>query len=220
MSVFRRTFTTFFSKVDQVVGEIENHDALIKAAISEQRRKISTAKVELARVKQHEEKVKEQIQQLDQNKILWSQRAIKEAAVDEEKALACMQQREAVEEQGAKLNGVLRQYTKAAEKMKQDLKRGDSELVELTQKYQIMRARQSTADALNNRGNKWGVDLDELDTSFDRWEVKISQGEYSLDNDIIDVEIDNLEQVYIREENEQHLKNQLARLLEEGKIDE
>lgn len=214
MSVFKRSITTLFSKVDQVVGEIENHDALIVAAIKEQRKKIAAAKVELSRVKKHEEKLKEQIQQLKAKETLWAQRAVKEAAIDEEKALACMQQRANANEETSKLKGMLQQYSSTADKMLQDIKRGDTELAELTQKHQIMRARQSTAEALNNMTHLGGTCLDDLETSFDRWEVKISQGEVNLESNIIDVEANNLEQVYIKEENQLHLKAQLAELLE------
>jgi phage shock protein A len=39
MSIFKRTFTSLYASIDQMVGEIENHDALIDAAIKEQKKK-------------------------------------------------------------------------------------------------------------------------------------------------------------------------------------
>lgn len=213
MSTFKRLFISMFAKVDEVVGEIENHEALIKAAMQEHRKKLSAAKVELARIKRHEQDIQEKLKTLEYKRDVWAKRAVNEAALSEEKALACMQQRELILGQINKLTTILNKYAETSRKMQSDITRGEAELSELTQKHQILRARQSTAEALNMAGGIAGTNWDDLEASFDRWEVKISQSEYGVDTEIFNTEMENLDQLYVKSENEQHLKEQLEALL-------
>lgn len=45
MSLFKRLSATLVSRIDQVVGEIENHDAVIQVALNDMRKKIAEARV-------------------------------------------------------------------------------------------------------------------------------------------------------------------------------
>lgn len=220
MSILKRTFTTVFSKVDQIVGEIENHDALIQVAITERRNNVAVARVELAKIKKQEHKVSEQISQLEFNESRWSERAIKESYIDEEKALLCMQQRLNTNQRVQKFKNMQQEYIKASQKMKQDIAKAEYELSAMTQKQQLMRARQSTSDALNKMSYIGIAGEDELDICFDRWNVKLAKSEYNLETNDIDLEVDDLEQVYLKEENQQALREQLSQLLKEGQKNE
>ena len=55
MSIIKRISTSVMATIDELVGEIENHDALIKAAIDEQKKKIATAKVQLGKIRANEQ---------------------------------------------------------------------------------------------------------------------------------------------------------------------
>ena len=46
MSIFKRLTATFSSRVDQMVSQIENHDAVVEVAIKESRQATAKAKVE------------------------------------------------------------------------------------------------------------------------------------------------------------------------------
>ena len=211
MTILKRISTSLFSTIDQVVGEIENHDALIRAAIDEQRKKIAAAKVQLNRVRNNEKRLRDQIAEYSINEKRWGQRAVKEAKTDESKALECMQRRQAAQAQIEKLKIMAGEYYCTSQKMAADIQRCEEELNAMQQKHEIMRARQTSADALNVVTRAGEACIEDLDRSFERWEVKIAQSEMHVGalN-----EIDLLEQEYLTEENAQNLKMELAALIE------
>jgi phage shock protein A len=210
MSIFKRVYTTVFSSIDQMVGEIENHDALIQAAIKEQCRKIATAKIQLSRLRGSENRVQEQLTQLRRNEALWTARATADANADEQKALACLQHRRVVMEQISGLERSRLEYANAAKKMSADIGHCDEQLKALRQKYDLMRARQSSADALTVIDDVGGLTIDELALSFERWETNITIDEVRVDRY---VDTDSFEQTYIDEENMGQLRTELADLL-------
>ena len=214
MSGIKRTLRSIFYRVDQVVGEMENHDALIEAAIREQQKKLSAARLECNRIIKQSEKTRGQVRELTARRDKWQARAINEAPNDEERALACLQQRENLDEQIIRLRQMDSQYESANQKLREDIRRAETELVALKQKHQLMRARQSTADALGKFGDVGETRLDEVESSFDRWELKISQGELNANESFIDSDADGLECVYVKEESQAELKIKLKALLE------
>ncbi len=210
MSLIKRLSTTLFSRIDQVVGEIENHDALIKAAIAEQRKKIAAAKIQLSRIDSHEKRMRDQAEQLQQDEERWAQRAVKEAQQDEAKALQCMQRRQQARAQMEKSKHAEQEYQQTAEKMKLDIARCEDELKAMSQKHELLRARQSSADALSVVNQAGESSFEELESSFDRWEIKIAQNEMNVESyDNIDV----FEQAYVIEVNEASLRVELQELM-------
>ncbi len=215
MTLLKRTFTSLTAKIDQLVGEIENHDALIQAAIKEQKKKIAAAKVQLRRLQDSEHRLREQVAQLKINERQWTDRAAKEANDDEAKALNCLQRRQKIRLQLDKLLVMSREYQQSTAKMKINITQCEEDLASMMQKHQMLRARQCTAEAMQIIDREGNANLDDVEASFDRWEIKIAQGEYLLDR--FD-EGDELEQEYLGEENELELRAQLADLLKDQKL--
>ena len=217
MSIFKRTFTSLYASIDQMVGEIENHDALIDAAIKEQKKKIAAARVQLRRVEASEKRIDDQLAQLCINAKLWTQRAAVEAKdqANEQQALMCLQRRQKVQQKIEKLQLMKDEYRHSTDRMQQDISQCEQDLTAMTQKHQMMRARQSTSDAMQIVERDSGIGLETIENSFDRWEVKISQSELTVDR--LDNGVDFIEQEYLQEENEQQLRFELAQLLLQDK---
>lgn len=211
MSIIKRMSVTLFSRIDQVLGEIENHGALIKASIGEQKKKITAARLQLNRIRAQLQQISAQESDLAANERLWTQRAIKESAQDESKALACLERRNQARQQQEKLVVIRNDYQRTADRMALDLSRCEQALQQMTQKHQLLRARQSSADAMQVIGADNSVNLDQLQHSFDRWEIKLAQAE-PLDQAH---NVDELEQCYLTEEHEQALRTELATLLKQ-----
>ena len=55
MSLLKRLSITIFSRIDNAVAEIENHDALIKATLEEQAGKLMRAKGQLIQLRRKKE---------------------------------------------------------------------------------------------------------------------------------------------------------------------
>ena len=92
-----------------------------------------------------------------------------------------------------------------------NVREGEARLEEMSQRHTLMRARQSTAEALNASIQAGDDSLHRMEDSFDRWEVRILQDEMAADSDALP---DPLEHEFSSAENEQALRAELAALME------
>ena len=214
MSIFKRLSTTLVSRVDQVVGEIENHDAVIQATLDEMRKKIAQAKVNLTQVQREETKLKRQIETCENDRQRWRERAVTSAKTDESKALLCLQRSQQCDKEIVRLKQSLDTYQQTSQQLSQDISQSEAQLAEMSQKQTLMRARQSSSAALNTTNKAIDDDNRQLEDTFDRWEVKVCQAEMRNDSHPV---IDPVEQAFIAEEEQDELRQQLAGLLAEEK---
>ena len=84
----------------------------------------------------------------------------------------------------------------------------------MEQKHQLLKARECSAEAVAVIADAGGSRLDNLATSFDRWEIKLAQTEACVD---AFEPVDELEQGYVSAENETRLRAELAALVKEGR---
>ena len=211
MSIFKRLSATLVSRVDQVVGEIENHDAVIQATLNDMRKKVAEAKVRLGQVHREKERLQQQGQELQENSQLWRQRAIDCSDTDEDKALECVSRSRFCEQKEAKLQQTVDQYTQTAEKLGRDIESSEQRLEEMKQKLTSMRARQSTNSAITATSGMSHDVESQLDETFDRWEINISQAEMIVDQH---EPTDSLERDFQMKEKEEDLRKELSMLLE------
>lgn len=210
MSIIRRLSATLASNIDRVVGEIENNDAVIQATLTELRKKVAAAKVRLAQVHRQEVNLNRQIEKRRADEQLWGERAVAAASTDEARALECIRRRQQCRQQAQRLEQGQQHYQLTAEKLARGVAEGEERLAEMGQKHTLMRARQSTAEALS-AANQAGDDfLQQMEDGFDRWEVKILQEEMAVDSDDM---LDPLDREFSNAENEQALRDELAALL-------
>ena len=209
MSIIKRLSATLVSNIDRVVGEIENNDAVIQATLSEMRRKVATAKVRLAQVHRQGADLDREIRQRRKDEQLWGARALEVASTDEAKALECVRRRLQCRRQAEKLEQGQQHYQLTAEKLARGVQEGEERLAEMGQKHTLMRARQSTAEALHAANQAGDESLQQVEDSFDRWEVKILQEEMIMDSDDM---LDPLDREFTHSENEQVLRDELTAL--------
>lgn len=210
MSIFKRLSATFASNIDRVVGEIENNDAVIQVTLSDLRRKVATAKMRLTHVQRQAARLEEQIQAHAENELRWGERAVEAAGTDEARALECVRRRQRCRQQAQQLEKGLQHYRLTAEKLAQNVTEGEKRLEEMSQRHTLMRARQSTAEALNAAIRAGDDSLHRMEDSFDRWEVRILQEEMAADSEAVP---DPLEHEFSSSENEQALRAELAALM-------
>ena len=128
---------------------------------------------------------------------------------DEAKALACLHQRKLCQEQIEQLEHAIQQHHDIGEKLLRDIGASEQRFTQLQQKHKLMRARQSTSDALNATAHHEDHSVN-LDDAFDRWEIKISQHEVLSNPDDL---CTSLEQEFISQETQNDLRLELATLL-------
>lgn len=210
MSIFKRLSTTIAAQLDQVVGEIENHDAVIKASITDLKKKIVEAKVRLDRVRNEASQLENKINQRQTDMKRWQTRAIDCANDDEQKALSCVSRARQCEQQITQLEASFNQYQQTAEKLSQDINAAENRARELKQKHDLMRARQSSCATLKVTQDTNEDSTSMLCDTFDRWEIKLQQTEMTLD---AQPNIDTLEQEFVQQEQDDDLRHALDDLL-------
>ncbi len=212
MSIFKRLSATLVSSIDQVVGEIENHDAVVQASLNDMRKKVAEAKVRLGHVRREDAQLKQQTQDQQQNAQRWRQRAIESAKSDETKALECVRRSQHCQQQAERLNQAQAEYNQTAEKLAKDIETSEQRLTEIKQKLSLMRARQSSSSAINATSKSESNTTQLLDEAFDRWEINISQAEMTIETHEI---VDPIEREFVSQEQQDELRNTLAELLAE-----
>jgi phage shock protein A len=215
MSVIKRLTTTLFSRVDQMVSEIENHDAVIEAAIREARQNTARAKVRLARVHADSRKLRDKQAELAQAEARWAERARNLADNAPDKALECVRRRRECQTQIKRIESALAQHDELEKRLQRDVQGAESRITEMAQQRNLMRTRESATAALTSI-----VDADEnfnteIADVFERWEIKITEGELSLGN--IDNH-DSLERECFADEERQSLQAELKQLLADKEV--
>jgi len=216
MSILKRLSATLVSQIDSVVGEIENHDAVVKATLQDMSKKIAEAKIRLANVYREQERVQQQIQTQQENIERWRQRAIQSAKQDQSKALECISKRRHCQFQLEKLQQTLLQYQQSSEKLSTDIQSSEQRLAEIKHKHTLMRARQSTSSALKASNESNSDVMQIVDDTFDRWEINISQTEMmNHDYPLYTAIVDPIEREFIVREQHDELQEELDNLLTE-----
>ncbi|MEA1890637.1 MAG: PspA/IM30 family protein [Pseudomonadota bacterium] len=210
MSILKRLSTTLVSRIDSVVNEIENHDAVVQATLNDMRKKVAVAKVRLNRVHQDEERLKNQILEQKERARQWRNRAIECAKSDEGRALKCVCHSRQCEQKINRHQQALLQYQQTAEKLAANIEFSEQRLTEIKQKLTLMRARQSTSSALRATCDSSPCATQLLDDTFDRWEINISHDEMAIDSQQM---VDPMEREFILNEQEDELRSELQSLL-------
>jgi phage shock protein A len=215
MSIFKRLTATFTSRVDQMVGQIENHDAVVEVAIKESRQATAKAKVRLARVQRDGEVLRSKITQLHNDEALWANRAREVAHKDQDRALECVRRRKICQKQLEQYAQALQKHEILEQRLAKDIHSAEHKLAEMSQQRNLMRTRQSAAEALNSiSGVDESVALDVAD-AFERWEVKVTESELEVGS--ID-SMDLLEREFMQAEDKHALQAELEELLAEKEV--
>lgn len=210
MSIFKRLSTTLVSRIDHVVGEIENHEAVVQATLDDMRKKVAEAKVRLGQVHREEQRLQAQIREQQENAERWRKRAVDTAKQDEAKALECVSRRRHCQMQAEKLQQSLGQYQQTSEKLSADIASTEQRLAEVKQKLTLMRARQSTSSALKASSETQSDAAQLLEDTFDRWEINIGQAEIMIEDNPV---VDPVEREFVMREQQDELKEELDALL-------
>ncbi len=209
MKLIKRWTSGIFSRVDWAVSQIENQEALINSALRESREAVARAKVQMGRVRQDGKKLRQRLQEEEQAVDRWRERAIQTAKSDEQRAMECLRRCKQAEQRTAQLRQRVKEHSQVETQLVKDVRAMEEKLAELTEKRNLMRTRQSRAEAMSNIQSSCIDTSGELDEIFDRWEVQVTErelhGECALD-------CDPLEEAFVCEEDEAQLRDELQRL--------
>lgn len=210
MSIFRRLSATVISGVDQMVGQIENHDAVIEAAIRDARRASAKAKVRLAHMRKESDRMKHRVEEARREEAQWVKRARSVGTSDENAAIECLRRRRECQRQVTQLEQAIVQQAGLQERLARDIRMAEDRVDEMAQQRNLMRTRQSAADALTAVANIDESVTADLSSVFERWEVNVTEAE--MEAGTID-SVDHLEQGFLDEEQRDELRDELRELM-------
>lgn len=212
MTMLKRLSTTLFARVDQFVGAIENHDAVIEAAIRDARQAAARAKVRLARVERDGERLRSRLAELRRAEASWTERARAVAGEDEDTALECLRRRRACRRQSQDLQTSLERHAELEDRLVRDIRAAEERLSDMTRQRNLMRSRHSAAEALKSVASIDASVATDLEDAFERWEMQITEAELAVGSG---EPRDPLEREFMAAEEQGDLRAELSELLED-----
>ncbi len=210
MNLFKRVSATITSSVDRAVSRVENHDAIINAALKDSQRAAARSRVRLQRVRKDGQSLKERYREFETAAKNWADRARSVAAEDEAKALECLRRRRECESRLAGLRDSIQQHDELESRIGEQVKEIELRIGEVTQQRNIMRSRQSVAEAMHVMHNIQGSSASDIEDTFDRWEINLGASEVLLG---ACSSTDTLEASFMEQEEAAELKAELDELL-------
>jgi phage shock protein A len=203
MRLFKRLSVSFRSQLDHAVSRIENHDAIIDAALQQSRDAIARLKLQQSRINRKRQTTDAQMESLRDDEHGWVRRAKALAEGDEARAIACLERRDRCTEQIKQLQQQRDQYNEMAFRLSKDLMKLEQKLLQDEQRLQTFRGRDLTAKAQTALQDVICSDSSsDLDQTFDRWELSITRKE--MQQQTVDVSMesasDSFEERFQREE--------------------
>lgn len=177
MSLFQRISATITSSVDRAVSKVENHDAIIDASLKDARRAAARSRIRLERVRRDGANLKARHDDLEQAADTWARRARRVAADDEDKALECVRRRRECLSQLTPLRESMKHHDELEARIDQQLKAIEARISEVTEQRNLLRSRQSVADAMNAIHSVEAGASSHLEDTLDRWEINLGETE-------------------------------------------
>jgi phage shock protein A len=215
MKTIRRWTTSLVTSFDSMISQVENHEALVNASIKEVQQAGARAKVQIGRVRQDGQQMRKRLLELRAQDEQWGERALRTATLDEQKALQCMKRKKRIEREISDLETQLVEHTRLEKQLSADLVLIDDKLIRLRQQRNLLRTRQSRAEALKTLQQDDSGIISEIDDIFERWEVKVA--EYEATSSSTPFVADELEHEFAGDEEKDDLKQALQELQEKTK---
>lgn len=173
-----RIMTTITAQFDQLVSQIENHEAVAEASLRNLREDIRNARFQYKMIQRDLEKI--QIKQSQNEKEIdnWKDRARRYHSEDREKALHCVKRLKQFEAETTHLNQRETDLSESALHLQKQLSRVESQYQSLRNKMQSLACRDHAAQ-IKNRIYFSGGNEDGVNDIFERWERKITHKEVS-----------------------------------------
>lgn len=195
MNRMKRWTMSVTSWVDGVLAQVENHEATVSSAIARVRKSTAQARVRLRRVERDEQALRDSLAKEEEAVLAWRWRA--KTSIDDEKALECLRRHKAAERRVDVLRQRLAEQERAHKELSEGIRLLHGRLAELGERKNVMRARQSRAEAAHGMTNATGP-IGDLEEVFDRWDSRVGEIEIATDCadpvDAFEAEIDTEEE--------------------------
>lgn len=177
MNTLKRLSATLLATVDRTVNSMEDHEAVISAAIRDSRKATARARFKLEKLKADNTRLKDRINTLQQQHDKWQERAISLNSVNREDALNCIARGKRCAEQIESLSTMLEQQQKLEQQSINTVRRLSEKSDSLNSKRTQLSSRAAAAEATRVINRLEGEDGIEIDDTLGRWEQSVYETE-------------------------------------------
>ncbi|MEE9334902.1 MAG: PspA/IM30 family protein [Granulosicoccaceae bacterium] len=217
MNLFKRIVTTVHSGVDRTVASMENHEAIVDAALKESREAVVRAKARLTRLEKDGMQQHNRVTELSSEIELWADRAVACADTDRQKALACLQRKKLREKTLIIAREQLDEHGRIIKRVRGSIDESTNRVEALQQQRNQMRSREAAAQAGSIVYTLDGRMGDDVENAIERWEVKVGQSELLNDSHLYtDLSTDELAEGFDTNEENERLEAELDALVTQG----
>ncbi|MEM6703246.1 MAG: PspA/IM30 family protein [Acidobacteriota bacterium] len=214
MNRFGRWTQTVVARIDHMVTQVENHESLAESALRDVQQSYARARVRLERVRRDGKLLVRQLEEARGDAERWRERALATAEASESSALECLKRSKQSASRVGELELRLSEHRAAESQLAADVDRVGQRLRELREKRNLLRTRQSRAEAVSAAKAADPTSHGRLDGVFERWEERIATIE--LDDDLhCEDSVDSFELEFEERELEEDLRGELEQLLAE-----
>lgn len=206
MNILQRITASFSGSIENAVSQLENHEAVVHAALKDTRAMAAKAKVRLARVKQDGDKLNSKLTKLQRMETVWAERAVSVPASDEKKALECVKRRNYCLAEIETTTKAITEHKKQEQNLRETVSSIEARIGEIENAKNLLRTRQTTAEAQRAVVKLESSSSLAVDDVLERWEMSILQTEY---DGSINSQIDDLDMEFEELETAEELKAQL-----------
>jgi phage shock protein A len=168
----KRWTMSMTSWVDGVLAQVENHEAAVSSAIGRVRQSTARARVQLRRVERDQQALRDTLLEEEEAIDAWRRRA--KSAEDENVALECLRRHKASERRVLRLRQRLGEHERCHKELSDGIRVLNGRLCELTERKNLMRTRQSRAEAAHGMASTTGP-IGDLEDVFERWETRVGE---------------------------------------------
>lgn len=209
MSYLKRWTSGVLSRVDAFVTRIENHESLVNEALKDLRESAARARVQLKRVREDGRRLEEKCAEQREQATRWRERA-NSSLEDEARAMECLRREKIAQHTLRALEKRLAAHAQIEKQLVADVRTLDDRLSRLEEQRNLMRTRQSRAEALGVLQGSTVQLTDDIEDVFDRWEIQVSQAESMAD--VTSCPEDAFESAFLDEEEQDDLRLELESL--------
>jgi len=172
MNRMKRWTMSVTSWVDGMLAQVENHEAAVSSAIGRVRQSTARARVQLKRVERDQQALRDTLLEEEEAIDAWRRRA--KSAEEESVALECLRRHKAAERRVVRLRQRLGEHERCHKELSDGIRVLNGRLCELTERKNLMRTRQSRAQAAHGMASTTGP-IGDLEDVFERWETRVGE---------------------------------------------
>lgn len=212
MARIKRWTHGFVASIDNMIVQVENHEALATSALRELEQGVARSKVQLGRVERDGRSIAQSLAEEREATERWRDRARREP--DEARALECLRRHKRSAARVAELTRNDEEHSRIEQQLRRDVQTLEGRLQELRQQRNTIRTRQSRAEAFGVAQGQGEVHSGEIAEIFERWETRVAETE--VRSGCLVGSIDSFDEEFLDAEEAASLKLELLALKEEA----